>query len=581
MRLSCRAAAAAPIRSFLSRVSGGWKLAGLVLLLLLIFPCAGAEKAYQFSISCPGDPAAPVLSARRSDTSYTVFLPGSWDASRITVSWKDEKELGFGDLKLSSGDTVDLTPLLGQTVPLTRSNGRSIGKISFYQGSRLTNIFIDVDPKQLSVTLSNKNNIIPEGDVLVTEKDGSVSYRGRLTQFKGRGNNSYSYKYKKKPFQFKLESKAPLGGMSKAKTWILLSNHQDLSLLRNQIVLDLSREIGMRGAVSCVQADLWLNGQYNGLYLLTEKIQIKKNRLDIYDLEDATEALNSQPLSEYKHFRIPNKKGNIQGYEIPNDPEDITGGYLLELDKPYRYRNSLKNGFVADTDLYFVVKEPTYASRAQIEFIYNLTNRFCRAVAAKDGVDPESGAYYADLMETNSFAAKFLVEDFCKNYDALAGSQYFFKDRDSADTRLYAGPCWDYDLCMGNIKITGIGSGYLPEGSWAAKIKNGKVNWYKQLDQHPDFHAAVQRMYHETLRPALALLLAPESNEADGHVLRPLSEYRDAIADSARMNFARWSAATIKGYYSNSGSDNASSTEYLFRWIEQRIASMDTEYANP
>ena len=90
----------------------------------------------------------------------------------------------------------------------------------------------------------------------------------------------------------------------------------------------------------------------------------------------------------------------------------------------------MRNGFKTSVDLYFAIKEPTYASRAQVTYIGDLFDKVFRAIRAKDGHDPQTGEYYADMIDLTSFATKLLVEDFTKNYDLLAGSQFFYKDRD-------------------------------------------------------------------------------------------------------------------------------------------------------
>ena len=560
------------------RIGAGAGVLAVLLLVCLFTGPARAETEYKLYFDCPSARTQTRVTARVSNGNYTVFLPGYWDASEIRVTFEKPDEIAFGDLVVHSGDTVDLSGLLNEKTALKRNGGHRFAAITFYQGSPLTTVQIQVDAKELKRAIKDKHVVIPEGTIVVTNPDGTVAHEGGLIQFKGRGNATYNNLYTKKPFQFKLAEKADLGGMGKSRTWLLIANYLDISLLRNQINLDLAREMGMRGAVECVQADVWLNDAYYGLYLLTEKVQINKNRVDIRNLEEETEELNELPLENNKKFKAENKKEKTEyrGYEIPNDPEDITGGYIIELDKPYRYKNSAVSGFVSSAKLYFVIKEPTAASRAQSEYISGLFEKFLRGVKADDGVDPVSGEYYADLINMESFAMKFLVEDFAKNYDALAGSQFFFKDSDAVDPRIYAGPCWDYDLCMGNIDIAGIGSGLYPQKSWAVNIKNGKVNWYALLYKHPDFQEEVRRVYREKFRPALAALIGEEG--AEGRIVRRLEDYEAEIADSARMNFVRISAKGVPGINSKAGRTFESATRFLFNWARERVADMDGVY---
>ena len=553
-----------------------------ILMLLMVFPAEGLSgKELILTFECPVAPGQTQVLSRKVKTDYQVFLPGCWDLTKIRITFDGANSVSFDNRSFGSGETADLSGMLGRKMKLTRNGKGRLGNIIIYQGSAVANVHLTLDEKSLKKAMKDKHVIIPDGHALVTEADGTVDYEGNLTQFKGRGNNTFSNKYAKKPFQFKLSAKADLCGMGKGKTWLLIANYLDISLMRNQINLDLAREMGMRGSVECVQADVWLNGVYHGLYLLTEKIQINKNRVPIRNLEEETEMLNEQPSDSYQKFTEKDKDTGteIRGYEIPNDPEDITGGYILELDKPYRYDKGGTSGFRTSVGLHFVVKEPTSVSRAQVTYISGLFDRFWRAVQDNSGYDPITGAYYSDFIDMDSFAMKYLIEDFCKNFDVLAGSQFFFKDSDAVDGKIYAGPCWDYDLCMGNIHIQGIGSGLYPKGSWLSRVKNGRINWYAMLYKHPDFQEAVQRIYFERFRPALSVLIGETS--AEGRTIRSLEQYESAISDSAEMNFIRFRAGSVQGIYEKSGKNHEDAKKYLFRWIRQRVVSMDEEYGYP
>lgn len=550
-----------------------------MLLILLVCTAEGrADTSFVMAFECPSAAGNVQVLSRKVEDNYQVFLPGCWDLRNIRISFENADSVSFDKKTMKSGETVDLSAMPGKKLKLTRNGKKKLGSITIYHGSTLANVHLTLDGKSLKKALKDKHLIIPEGHALITAPDGKVEYDGELTQFKGRGNNTYSNKYAKKPFQFKLASKADLCGMGKGKTWLLIANYLDISLMRNQINLDLARETGMRGAIECTQADVWLNGVYQGLYLLTEKIQINRNRLPLRNLEEETEALNELPADSYKTFSEKDQDTGIEirGYEIPNDPEDITGGYILELDKPYRYDKGAESGFKTSVGLHFIVKEPTCISRRQADYISGLFDCFWRGVQADSGYDPVTGTYYADFIDMESFAIKFLLEDFCKNFDALAGSQFFFKDSDAVDGKIYAGPCWDYDLCMGNINLQGIGSGLNPQGSWAVRVRNGRINWYGMLYKHQDFQAEVRRMYHERFRPALAKLIGEAGT--DGEAIRSLERYADEIAASAEMNFIRFRPGNVQGIYEKSGKNHEDAKKYLFRWIRRRAASMDEEY---
>ena len=400
--------------------------------------------------------------------------------------------------------------------------------------------------------------------------DGSVGYDGEITQLKGRGNNTF--RYAKKPWQVKLAEKAPLGGMRAAKTWVLLANWCDISLLRNQVVMDVSRAAGLRNALDCRQADVWINGQYNGLYLLSEKIQVGKERIPLTNLEKAAEKVEGQPENPGRMTKGSTPQLPLtRYYPDVKDPEDITGGYIATIEKTHRLRDYALAGFKTEDGLNVQIKEPTHPSQAQTEYLGGVVRQAQQALMARDGRNPETGRDFSEYLDTESFALRALTEEWCKNYDLLGGSQFFYKDSDAADPLIYAGPAWDYDLSFGNMKDRG----YAPEADYIAQFrKNSNLYWL--LEQHESFAELEKKLWREKFRPALAVLLGEKEGTA-GENLRSLDEYRGRIADSAAMNAARWgvnSAAT--GPYSGENFDHAFS--YLKNWITKRTAWLDARF---
>jgi len=550
--------------------------AALLLALLCILPSAGAaSKTYGITASFQSDGAEISVRARVVENRYMLFLPGPCDPSDVTITLEGVESLTAGDIPLESGKTADFSAILGDAQKLLSPKGKKIGTLTVYHGSDLPCMFLSVDAKQLKAVDKSKNNEITEGGVIYVEPDGTVSYHGELTSLHGRGNSTFAYK--KKPYQLKLPQKVSLSGMNKGKTWLLLANYLDLSLLRNKITLDLCREIGIPYAVDSRMVDVYINGLYNGLYLMTEKIQINKQRVNITDLEEITREVNDKALDSYPTFNEKTKELPIfRGYEIPVDPEDVTGGYILEMEKSYRLRDNIDNGFKTNKGLSITVKEPTCASRAQMRYIGSLFNDFHEAVWAKDGVSPVTGTYYADYIDLPSFARKFLVEEFSKNYDAQASSQFFFKDSDAVDSRIYAGPCWDYDLSYGNIRTGNFYNGSLPTGAYVTAAAS-KANLYWLLSRHDDFMAEVAAAYHDDLVPAIRILLGETEPSGDSS-LQSIDAYVAAMDASARMNFVRWPAANVKGYYTGSGKNFDASVKYLRSFITKRFAFLDTQW---
>ena len=542
-----------------------------ILFLLLCIPAGQAEKETVIRAGCPSRSSETIVTVIRNGKPV-LFIPGFWDMERITlaIEGSDVIYLGRERKEIPAGSETDLREYAGQTVAVFNANGRNVGNMAVFVGSEVPALFLTVDEKELGRVNRSKDNEITAGRAVYTEADGTVAYEGGITQMKGRGNNTFAYS--KKPYQIKLEKKAELSGMRKGKTWVLLANWNDISLIRNQVVMDLAAETGLPYAVGCVQADVWINGRYNGLYLVTEKIQIKKDRMDLKDLEEETEALNSAPVETFPRFK---EKSDtlplVRAYEIPQNPEDITRGYIVVIEKFARLRDYKLAGFRTKKDLSIHIKEPTYPSRAQALYLGGLFNDMHAAVIAEDGISPETGKSYTEYLDLPSFALKFLIEEWSKNYDFIGGSQYMFKDSDTRDPLIYAGPAWDYDLAFGNMRDRG----YSPTGDYITATSRKTSNFYWLLSRHPEFRELTLRTWRDTFRPALAVLLGEKEPE-EGSRLTSLDNYRERIRASAEMNFARWGVP--KTTDADAGGSFRNAAAYLIRWIGNRTAYMDGKY---
>lgn len=533
---------------------------------------ARTENAEVFRAGCPSVYSGTV-ETRKGRLGYILSLPGFWDPEKITLELDGAECLYLGEEKteIRPGQEMDVREYLGAKTPVYNAKGRPLGSLVIHRGSAIPALFLEVDAVQLGKANGNKEYEIPEGHAVYCEADGTVSYNGNITQMKGHGNNTF--RYVKKPYQIKLSEKASLSGMNKAKTWVLLANWNDASLLRNQIALDMSRAAGLQNAVSCVPADVWINGKYNGLYLMTEKIQIKKGRLELRDLEKETEKVNSQPVSSFPLYKESSRMVPLsRGYRIPENPEDITGGYILTIEKFARLRDYKLAGFRTRESLSFRIKEPTYPTREQVEYLAGRMNEMHDAVIAADGVNPATGRHYTDYIDAESFAVKFLIEDWTKDYDFIGGSQFLYKDSDTRDPRIYAGPAWDYDLAFGNMADRGMN----PSGDYITAISHKTGNIWWLLSRHEDFMDRVRKNWEETFRPAAAVLLG-EAEAGEGCPVKPLETYVEAIRDSAKMNFARWSVPTE--IYKASAQSFENAVSYLEKWIRERTAYMDGVYA--
>lgn len=195
------------------------------------------------------------------------------------------------------------------------------------------------------------------GELYFIGADGTVEYAGALTKVKIRGNATRMQP--KSPFRIRLQNGASLAGLGNSKDYVLLAEYGDISLMRNKAAMELANRTTERYEPDGAYMDLYVNGTYMGVYVLCEGVMIGENRLDITDLEKETEQLNKQILESYGTFQVQSERGTLEkGYEIPENPKDITGGYLLELEYDGRYETDETTGFRTDHGRTLVIKEP-------------------------------------------------------------------------------------------------------------------------------------------------------------------------------------------------------------------------------
>ena len=305
---------------------------------------------------------------------------------------------------------------------------------------------------------------------------------------KGRGNWSW-LDVDKKGYLLKFENSLNLLGMGSAKKWVLIANVPDATALRNQIAFSLSQSIGLDFTTDSRTVDLYVCGDYIGSYLLLEKVEIDEDRVDIKDLEKETE----NESGDYgKEVIAKLSCGALAKYytDVTN-PDDISGGYIIEMDIEGRMMEEAS--YVKTTRGYcFSVISPEYISREQAEYIGTLIQELEDAIFSENGISPLSGKHYTELIDAESMALKYWVDEIMRNTDAQITSVFFYKPADSQDTRLKAGPPWDYDNTFA-ATYDSIFARY--EGYYAAML------------EHDDFASLVDEIYTSRVYPAIRSMI--------------------------------------------------------------------------
>ena len=548
--------------------------AAVCLAVLFMMPTkSAAADPTHFWISPTGEYTVDAIGITEVNEKTYLFLPGSLDLNAYRIGF-DSETLSLNGEELQSGQTTSSVLSFDEKNILVFKNGAKKKKISLIlmKGDALPYMHITTESGSLRKVHQDKKNK-EKGNMVLFETDGSRLYDGELKHFKMRGNAST--KYRKRNYAIKLTQGTNLLGMGKAKKWILLGNHLDKSLIRNQMTFDIARYAGLEYTPECRQIFLYVNHEYMGLYLLTEKIEVDDDRVNIRNLEKETEALNELKLEEYPPFGKKDlKAGNQKGFQIPNEPEDISGGYIVEFDHDFHKYKEVSSGYITKRGMGLIIQAPEFSSEAQMQYITGLMQSFENAIFAKDGKDPDTGKHYSEIADFDSLVNKYLINEVSKNYDSNMSSEYFYKPDDSVSTKVFAGPVWDLDNTYADYARPDTQKNLKPGGIYAGA--RGTLHfWWPALYRQPDFYRAVVKRYYETYVPATEILLGLRE-ETDQ--LKSIDTYAAAIKESTKMEFVRYPSLKMKQNQVQTGSNQEENMNYLKNFITKRIEFLSGEW---
>lgn len=505
---------------------------------------------------------------------HYLMLPASADltALKIVLDLKgDYSEViysGAADtLTVDKDATIDVTKLTGKS-----SGNRFDIKVAM-KGCEPMTLHIMKSQSISSIHLTSDNitdkgrkyvdavkGNTATGKMLMIGADGSSIYNGNLKQIKARGNSTFQY-YDKKSYQIKLETGTDLLGRGEnVKTWVLLAGYGDATQMHDKLFKDMAAALGMNYVANCNWIDLYYDGEYRGLYLLSEKNSVGDTGINVTDMESAYAEKNENYGSDMKAEKALNAYG--QEYQYIADlmePDNITGGYLIE-----RNLETIDEicGFYTKQGSGFNVKSPEFAGKEAMEYISEYYQEFEDAVYSDNGYNAETGKYYYDYCDADSLVKVYLLQKLGYNVDGFRSSFYFYKNKDG---KMYAGPVWDQEMTLGT--------------GWDAVISADEVTYNyleKALIKIPDFKQRVEEYYKSVFKGKMLSLLGD-----DGIV----AGYYDAVSSSAEMNYVLWPYVRI-GYPKAGGHLWPAGTDYddvvkdMTDWLAVRADKLDELYGD-
>lgn len=376
-------------------------------------------------------------------------------------------------------------------------------KIILKKASNIPAAFIQLSDGTIKNINSDKN-ISKSGVMEVINSNGEIDYSGVFKELHGRGNSSWLGN--KKPYSIEFDEDTSLLNMNKGKKYNLIANSQDL---RNKIALDLALDSKVNYPLNSEYLDLYVNGEYLGLYLLTESIEIGNERIKLSDLQSDTQTINRLPLKEYVQFNYTHKNQKIKGYNIPNSPKNISGGYLFEMDYPSRGMEN-SSVFITDSQVCYSLWSPKYASYKEVSYALYYMNQVNQNFKNDD---------IFKSVDFSSFVDFYLIQELLANTDDA--SFFFYKEKNN--DILYAGPIWDFDLSM----YESIYEIYVDPASSIKSISENTI--FHNLCSNKEFMKVVKSRYKNFFYKKIEELYKNKINW-----------YSKRIKQSYEMNYLRW-----------------------------------------
>ena len=356
-------------------------------------------------------------------------------------------------------------------------------------------------------------------------------------QIRGRGHSSFESKAdlnhydSKNSYRIKLTEKVNLLGVGETadRDWILVSGKYDVSALRNYLIWDLANRMDTIPYVpSCTWVNLYLNGDFRGMYTLVEKVEVASDRVNI---------------------------------EATDSTDPATVGYLVEYDLRGAYKSGATLGLTyfyipgLDDTFAWVVQSEPHSTRVTSAIREHLI--LCNQAILSG--DRDRMEQHVDM---DSFVDMFIIQELSKNPDA--GCSSFFMQRDEGGKLCLTAP-WDFDFSMGAYSVSNTTSGLVADGEGVMSHP-----WFEFLVTQPWFMELVLARMEE-ISPLLEQTLAEVAATA------PLLE------EAADMNHRRWNLYGVK--FSIYPSDKVSvlrdsyrdHVDFLLDWVETRWGKLERE----
>lgn len=421
-----------------------------------------------------------VNSIAKDDNTIYLYLSENMDFSNVIYYLRDGYNQYLKRMKsdFSNGEIS----LYGKRIIVVKSTIPSINIQVDNQYGTIYDVWADETKNtycygDMTITvpesIANQNQI-PKNYVSMEADDA----RPGTVSLKGRGNATWSLATKK-PYVLKLEKGLDLLGMGKDKSWVLLANSMDHSLIKAKMMFDLAEMCDIPYTPKMESVNLYINSVYQGVYLLGTKIEVNQDRINL----------------EKDDFLI-NWGGSAPEQMITLQSDTLSINEEVS-NQPY-------------ADLIFPELDANINEKKEI--IQDIINKI-------EDVNSED---YLEYIDVDNWARYYWIQEISKNVDSTYRSVYSFYSKKNG--KLYMGPIWDIDSSLGsNMVKNNI------DFSQATGFEIRTQGLYVALFQHESFVEAVKNAYFEGGIRESMFKLAPA-----------YENYQDQIQQAGELNLLIW-----------------------------------------
>lgn len=398
--------------------------------------------------------------------------------------------------------------------------------------------------------------------ITVSGGDGAGMLMDVPAQVKARGN--WTLNYPKKSIRIKFDKKQPMLGLNEGqayKSWVLLADWKDLSMTHNSLACYLASAIlGADGyyAAQCRTVEVYINGEYWGVYLLTEQQEVNPGRVEITEAEKDDPNRYTGYLFEYDAYFM--EESHLPGadpfFEVYH--EGLTGeqqGYTIKSD----ITSSRQTSFLRS----YVRLAYRLCRRAVTEGRHYAFNEKYTELVPIEGVSVQETV--AQVIDLRSLVDTFILNEIACNPDLGWSSFYISLDMgEGGSRRLTFQAPWDFDSAFG------IRADYeSAQGPYATHSGNP---WLSLFAGEEWFLRLVKERWAEL-----------KSQGVPEQALALIAAHRDIYAGAYARNYARWPERIAEGNHElietlNACRSQAEAADYLTRWLTERLAYLDSQW---